>query len=143
MDTEKFKNFITRWLISIAAVLVAEHTVSGITYKTWTDLVIATLILGILNYFIKPILMLFSLPLLVLTLGLFTLIINAILLLSVSYIVKGFHVDSFGSAFWGALVISIVTVILNFFAGVHSAKIKINRFKNHNQDNNNDNIIDV
>jgi putative membrane protein len=144
MDSERFKNFLGRWLISILAVLIAEHVVPGIRYDAWTDLLVATLVLGFLNNFIKPVLLLFSLPILVLTLGLFTLVINALLLLIVSYIVSGFHVDGFGAAFWGALVISIATIILNILTGMSSTNIKVRKSdeKNHNQ-NGNDDIIDV
>jgi uncharacterized membrane protein YvlD (DUF360 family) len=88
--------------------------------------------------------MLFSLPILVLTLGLFTLVINALLLLIVSYLVKGFHVDGFGAAFWGALVISVSTIILNFLTGMSSTSITYRKRerRNSNDDGNND-VIDV
>lgn len=144
MVPDRFKHFLGRWLISILAVLIAEHVVSGIRYDAWVDLIIATLVLGFLNNFIKPLLMLFSLPILVLTLGLFTLVINALLLLVVSYLVKGFRVDGFGAAFWGALVISVSTIILNFLTGMSSTSITYRKRerRNSNDDGNND-VIDV
>ena len=79
---------------------------------------IASLLLGILNAFVRPILMFFALPLLIFTLGLFTFVINALLL----YLCRRaagphFHVDSFGYAFLGALIISIVSVTLNILTG--------------------------
>ncbi|MGC8743633.1 MAG: phage holin family protein [Verrucomicrobiia bacterium] len=141
MGSERLKEFILRWLICTAAVLVAEHIVAGIHYDGWVDLFVATLLLGLLNNFIKPLLMLLSLPLLIFTLGLFTLIINAILLLIVSELVKGFHVDGFWSAFWGALVISLVTILLNHLTGFSSSSIKIRR--NQRNNNNDDGFIDV
>lgn len=141
MDSDKLKNFVLRWLICTAAVLVAEHIVSGISYDSWIDLLVATLLLGLLNYFIKPLLMLLSLPLLIFTLGLFTLIINAGLLLLVSKLVSGFHVNGFWSAFWGALVISIVTILLNHLAGFSSSSIKIHR--NRRKDDDTNGFIDV
>lgn len=141
MGSERLKEFILRWLICTAAVLVAEHIVSGIHYDGWVDLFVATLLLGLLNNFIKPLLMLLSLPLLIFTLGLFTLIINAVLLLIVSELVKGFHVDGFWSAFWGALVISLVTILLNHLTGLSSSSIKIHR--NQRKNNNDDGFIDV
>ncbi|HON08635.1 MAG TPA: phage holin family protein [Verrucomicrobiota bacterium] len=138
MNSAKLKEFILRWLICTVAVLVAEHIVSGIHYDSWVDLLIATLILGLLNYFIKPLLMILSMPLLIFTLGFFTLVINAFLLLTVSYLVKGFHVDGFAPAFWGALVISIVTILLNILIGFNSLRVhKIKR------DTDDDDIIDV
>lgn len=136
----RFKLFLQRWAISTFAVLVAEHIVSGIRYDSWIDLLVATLVLGILNVFLKPLLMILSLPILILTLGLFTLIINAILLLLVGKLVSGFYVDGFGAAFWGALVISITTIILNYITGINKMEFKISsgRVKNDNDD-----IIDI
>lgn len=138
MNSAKLKEFVLRWLICTVAVLVAEHIVSGIHYDSWGDLLVATMILGLLNYFIKPLLMVLSMPLLIFTLGFFTLVINAFLLLTVSYLVNGFHVDGFAPAFWGALVISIVTVLLNILIGFNSLRVqKIKR------DTDDDDIIDV
>lgn len=69
MNSVKLKDFVLRWLICTVAVLIAEHIVSGIHYEGWVDLLVATLILGLLNYFIKPLLMILSMPLLIFTLG--------------------------------------------------------------------------
>ena len=68
-------------------------------------------------------------PLLVLTLGLFTLIINAALLYGVGQLVKSFHVASFGAAFWGGLVISLISLPLNFLTGAGGARIEVRRGK--------------
>ena len=106
---QKLKAFIQRWVISTVAVLVATYILRPrIDYQSWKDLLIATLVLGLLNSFLRPILMLLSLPLLILSLGLFTIVINAALLLIVSSLLKpGFAVQDFSSAFWGALIISL------------------------------------
>ena len=105
------KRFLQRWVINTLAVLMAVYMVPGIHFKgdsLWTPFV-TSLVLGILNAFIRPILMLLALPLLIFTLGLFTLVINALLLYFVSFLLGNhFAVDSFGAAFLGALVISIV-----------------------------------
>src|SRR5215210_1998494 len=103
---EKLKAFIQRWIISTVAVLVASHVVPGISYGHWGVLLVATLVLGLLNSFLRPILMLLSLPLLIFTLGLFTLVINAVLLLLVSALLgkDHFRVDGFWTAVWGALI---------------------------------------
>ena len=98
MKTQDLKSFLQRWLINTLAVLVA------------------TLVLGILNSFLRPLLMLISLPLLIFTLGLFTLVINALLLYFVGNLVTGFHVVNFKAAFWGALVISVVSFAVNTIA---------------------------
>ena len=123
---QRFKEFLQRWVISTVAALIATYVVSGITYQTWVDLFVATFILGLLNTFVRPILMLFSLPLLVFTLGLFTLIINALLLYFVGFLLAPkFNVTSFGAAFWGALVITIISLILNSLTGTGGARFKV------------------
>ena len=124
------KKFIQRWLINTLAVLVATQIVrSGIHYDSIAGLLIATLLLGILNTFLRPVLMFLSLPLLVFTLGLFTLVINALLLYWVGNLVRDFHVDNFWSAFWGALIISIVSLILNSLTGSGNSRVTFRRSK--------------
>ncbi len=111
------RNFIKRWLITTLAVLVASNTVRGIKYDDLTSLFLASLLLGIFNAILRPILFFLSLPLLLVTLGLFTLVINAALLYLVGWVLKGFHVASFSSAFWGSLTISIFSIITNVIIG--------------------------
>jgi len=128
--SEKLKAFVQRWLISTVAVLVATYILRDrITYGTWVDLLVATLVLGLLNGFLRPLLMLLSLPLLIVTLGLFTIVINAVLLLLVSALLGGkhFHVDGFWSAFWGALIISVVSLLLNSLTGTGDARVSMRR----------------
>ena len=126
---ENLKDFLKRWAITTVAVLVATHIVNGIHYDNWQGLLVATLLLGLLNAFLRPLLMLLSLPLLILTLGLFTLVINAALLYGVGQLVKSFRVDSFAAAFWGGLVISLISLPLNFLTGVGGTRIEIRRGK--------------
>ena len=112
------KHFVFRWAITTAAVMVAASMIEGIRYDNATSLVGAALLLGILNAFLRPILLLLMAPLIILTLGLFIFVVNALMLLLVNDLVHGFHVDSFGSAFWGAILISIVSWLLSaFFRG--------------------------
>jgi putative membrane protein len=125
----RLKSFLQAWLIGTLAVLVAAELVKGIDYETWQSLLAATLLLGILNTFVRPLLTLLSLPLMIVTLGLFRLIINAVLLLLVNRLIPRFHVDSFGSAFWGALIISIVSLVLNTLTGTGETRIEIRRVK--------------
>src|SRR5690242_1373105 len=94
----KLKEFLQRWIITTVAVLVAASVVPGIRYDDWPNLLVATLVLGLLNAFLRPILTFLSLPLVLVTLGLFMLVINAVLLYFVGHM-KHFHVDSFGAAF--------------------------------------------
>jgi putative membrane protein len=106
-------SFLKRWLITTVAVWVAVCIVPGINCYTKTALLLASLLLGLLNAFVRPVMMLLSLPLLIFTLGLFMLVINALLLWSVDLVLKDFHVDGFRPAFLGSLVISIVSFVLN------------------------------
>jgi putative membrane protein len=128
--SRKLRTFIQRWIISTVAVLIATYVVPGIKFDRWQDLLVATLVLGLLNSFLRPLLMLLSLPLLIFTLGLFTIVINAALLLIVGALLREhFHVDGFWSAFWGALVISIVSLLLNSITGTGDARVSVRRGK--------------
>ena len=112
------RHFVFRWVITTVAVMVASSIIHGIRYDSVASLIGAALLLGILNAFLRPILLILSAPLILLTLGLFILVVNGLMLLIVPSIVIGFHVDTFASAFWGAIVISIVSWILSaFFRG--------------------------
>ncbi|HZF00476.1 MAG TPA: phage holin family protein [Methylomirabilota bacterium] len=124
---KRFLRFLQSWLINTLAVLVAVALLHGhITYQNWSDLFIASLLLGILNAFVRPVLMLLALPLLIFTLGLFTLVINALLLYFVGTLMAPhFQVDSFGFAFLGALIISVVSIALNVMTG--NARVTIQR----------------
>ena len=123
------KQFLQRWLINTLAVLVTVVLLRGhIRYAATVDLFIASLLLGILNAFIRPIMMLVALPFLILTLGLFTLVINATLLYLVHWLMGAhFEVDSFGWAFLGALIISVVSVAVNFLTGTSQTRFSIRR----------------
>jgi putative membrane protein len=112
------KHFIFRWAVTTIAVVVASSIIRGIRYDTVAALIGASLLLGILNAFVRPFLLILSAPLILVTLGFFILVLNGLLLLVVPSVVIGFHVDHFWSAFWGAIVISTVSWILSaFFRG--------------------------
>jgi putative membrane protein len=112
------RHFVFRWAVTTVAVMVASSFLHGVRYDTVPALIGAALLLGILNAFVRPVLLLLSVPLILLTLGFFILILNGLMLYLVPRIVIGFHVDSFGSAFWGAIIISIVSWLLSaFFRG--------------------------
>lgn len=125
--TKKLLRFLQSWIINTLAVALAVLILRGhIQYETNADLVLAALLLGVLNAFVRPILMLVALPLLIFTLGLFTLVINALLLYLVGVMLQPhFRVDSFGHAFLGALIISVISVALNVLTG--NARVKVQR----------------
>ena len=105
---------LVRWLILTLAVWLAAHLVPGIAYDHWQSLLVAALVLGILNAFVKPILMLISLPLILFTFGFFLVLINALLLKATAWLVPGLHVVSFWSALGGSLVVSIVSLFFGY-----------------------------
>ena len=139
------KAFLQRWLINTLAVLVATYIIPGIGYGEPIDLFVAALVLGILNAILRPVLMLLSLPLLIFTLGLFTLVINAVLLLLVSWLMgeNNFQVAGFGSAFLGALIISVVSIVLNSLTGTGNTRVSVRREKVKSRDDGNGPVIDV
>jgi putative membrane protein len=109
------KGLLIRWLFLTVAILVAAHLLQGIEVKSFWSAFCAAAILGVLNAVFRPILIILTLPINVLTLGLFTFVINAVLIMMVSGVVGGFEVHGFWSALLGSLVISIVSWLLNSF----------------------------
>src|SRR5215467_5975170 len=112
--------FVLRLLINAAALWVATKIVPGVTHSgSAGSLLLVALVFGLLNALLRPLLALLSCPLLILTLGLFTFVINAVILLLTSSLAGslgiGFHVDGFWAAFLGALVVSIVSILLSVF----------------------------
>lgn len=117
---------LVRFLASAAALAVATWLLPGITVDaggdTWSEVftvLAVAAIFGVVNTVIKPLFKFVSAPLILLSLGLFLLVINALLLMLVSWAAEklslGWHVDDWGSAFWGALIVSIVSLVLNAF----------------------------
>lgn len=144
--TKKLLRFLGNWAINTLAVLVAAVILRGhIRYQTPADLVIASLLLGILNAFVRPILMLLALPLLLFTLGLFMLVINALLLYFVGVLMGShFQVDSFGFAFLGAIIIGIVSITLNALTGLSGTRVTVqHRPRPPKSDNDDGPVIDV
>jgi putative membrane protein len=124
---KRLLQFLGNWAINTIAVWVAVGLLHGhITFDSRSNLLLAALLLGLLNAFVRPILMFLALPLLIFTLGLFTLVINALLLYFVGYLMTPhFQVDSFGFAFLGALIIGVVSIALNALTG--NARVSIRR----------------
>ena len=96
------------------SVLFVGWLIPGISVANITSAVIAGAVIALVNTFIKPVLILLTLPINILTLGLFILVINALLFMFVAYLVPGIEINSFWSAFWGALVLSILSIGLNW-----------------------------
>src|SRR5690554_5009231 len=97
------------WILNAVALLVVAYVLPGITVASFGSALIAALVLGLLNMLVKPVLVVLTLPITIVTLGLFLLVLNALLFWFVGSILKGFQVDGFGWALLGALIYSIVT----------------------------------
>jgi len=111
---------VWRLLINAAALWAATRLVPGISFDgDWRLLFVVALVFGVLNVSVRPVLMLLTLPFLIVTLGLFTFVLNALMLWLTSAISDalglGFHVEGFGASFFGALVVSVVSFMLSLF----------------------------
>ena len=107
--------FLIRWLVTTIAVFAAEKIIPGIHCNSAGALLGASLLLGIVNAFVRPILLLLSIPFIIVTMGFFILVVNALMLMLVAQIVPSFSVDGFWNAFFGSIVISLVSWILSSF----------------------------
>jgi len=109
------KGIFLRWLILTFAIIITSYLIDGIQVSGFLSAFFAAAILGILNAFFRPILLILTLPVNILSLGLFTFVINAIVLMMVSGVISGFQVYGFWSAVFGSLVISLVSWLLTSF----------------------------
>lgn len=127
----KLKKFLASWAINTLAVglacLILHNHIHYLNHNP-LYLLAASLLLGILNAILKPIIMFLALPLLIFTLGLFMFVINALILYFVGFLLDPyFKVDTFWSAFWGALIISIVSLALNTLTGTGGSRVEVRR----------------
>lgn len=106
---------VGRWLINAILLMLIPYIVPGINVQSFWTALVAALILAFINAIIRPILILLTLPINLLTLGLFVLVINGLMFWLVSTIVKGFTVTGFWPAFFAALVFSVFSLALNYF----------------------------
>jgi putative membrane protein len=102
---------LIRWLLNTLALFVVVQIVPGFHADSWLTLAIAALILGLLNAIVRPILFLLTLPLTIVTLGLFLIVLNGVMLELTSWLVPGFRIDSFLWACVGALVLGLISLI--------------------------------
>jgi putative membrane protein len=109
---------LIRWLLNTLALFIVAYLVPHFHYRDWISLAIAALVLGLLNAIVRPVLFLLTLPLTIVTLGLFLLVLNAIMLEITAAIVPGFGIDGFGWAIVGALVLAIVSMFTNRIGAV-------------------------
>lgn len=106
------KGLLVRWLMLTVAIMAAAYLLPGIQVAGVLSAFFAAAILGILNALLRPLLLLLTLPLNILTLGLFTFVINALMLMMASGVISGFHISGFWSAVFGSLVIGVISWLL-------------------------------
>lgn len=105
-------SLLWRGLVLAAAIFVTAHFLSGISYTSYWALAWASLVLAVLNTFVRPLLVLLSIGWVIITFGVFLIVVNALLLMLTSKIVPGFTVDGFWTAFFGSIIISIISGVL-------------------------------
>lgn len=121
---------IARWALNAVALMLVPELVDGLEVTSYTTALISALLLGLVNALIRPVLILITLPITVLTLGIFTLVINGLLFWLVSGLVAGLLVPDFSTAFWGALVYSLLTWVVSMALsdGNKTVRVGVNRW---------------
>ena len=107
--------FLLHWAITAFGLWVASHVFKGLRFDGGSALVVAALLLGLANAVVRPLLVLLTLPLTLLTFGLFLLVINALVLMLVAKLVRGFHLDGFWTAFWASIFMALLSLVLGTF----------------------------
>jgi len=107
-------SLLARWLLNAAALLLVAYLYPGVAVETFFAALIAALVLGLINAVVRPILVLLTLPVTILTLGLFLFVINALLFWLVAEIVQGFRVTGFGAALVGSILYSLITLVTSW-----------------------------
>lgn len=100
------------WIVSTVAILIAAYLIPGVTVTLLGAIVLAV-VLGIINLFVRPVLLLLTLPLTIVTLGLFSLVLNTLLIMLAAYLVPGFDVSGFWAAFFFGIVLALVNAVFN------------------------------
>lgn len=109
--------FLVRALIAAIGLWVADALIDGISFDSAGWLLGAAVVLGLINAFVRPLAVILTFPITVVTLGLFLLVLNAGMLALASWLLSGFHIAGFWSAFWGSIVVSLVSGIGSWFFG--------------------------
>jgi putative membrane protein len=115
-------SLILRWLLNTLALLVVAWVVPNFYYRDLITLAIAALVLGLLNALVRPVLFVLTLPLTIVTLGLFLFVLNAIMLELTAWLVPGFDIDGFGWAIVGAVVLTLVSLVTDRIGRINSEK---------------------
>jgi putative membrane protein len=131
-----FLQLLVRWLVLALGVMIATKIVPGIGVDDTRTLLVVVLLLSFFNAILKPLLVLFTLPFILVTMGLGVIVINALLFLLVGRLVTGFHVDGFWAALLGSIVVSITTLLVSAFTKSNAKAEERRRSKS-------DDVIDI
>jgi putative membrane protein len=105
---------LARWIVNAAALLLVAYLYPGVQVESFLSAVLAALVLGLVNAFVRPLLIILTLPVTLITLGLFLFVINALLFWFVAEIVHGFSVSGFGAALLGSILYSLITLVTSW-----------------------------
>lgn len=111
-----------RWILNTFVLMIVAYLTPGVTFSSFWTALLTSVVFGIINAVIRPIVLILTLPINILTLGLLTFVINALMFWLASTVVPGFYVADFASAFWGALIYTIIVCIINYIDSPRPAK---------------------
>jgi putative membrane protein len=114
---QDLSSFVLAWAITALSLWAASHIFAGLKFDDTPSLIVSALLLGLANAVVKPLLVVLTLPLTLLSFGLFVLVINALMLLLVARLVKGFRVSSFWTAFFASIFVSILSIAIGSLSG--------------------------
>ena len=136
-------SFLIKWVVNIIALFAVTHLIAGVSVESWEVTILAALIIGLLNAFLKPFFIFLTLPLNILSLGIFTLFINGSIFYLAAKFVTGFNVINFWSAFWAALLFSVISFLLNLVMSPR-VSIRVGSYgTSYRRLHKDDNVIDV
>jgi len=139
----KMKSILVKLIVNIVSFALVVKFISGFQVDKWQTVIVATIVLTFVNAILKPVIILFTLPLNILSLGLFTFIINGFMFYLVSKLVKGFSIVNFWTALVGSFIFSIVSILLNIFIG-SPGKVKFGFYRHGTSHSSRyNNVIDV
>src|SRR5262249_20914547 len=121
------RGLVIRWIVCAIALYLTSSVVRGIEVRGFASLLLAAAVIGVIDATIRPIVLLLTLPISIVTLGLFVLVVNAAMLALASVFVRGFEVHGFWSALWGWLLLSFFTFVINVLIGEHGG-VEVVRF---------------
>lgn len=137
------QNFLIKWFVNIISLFAVAHIIAGVSVDSWKVTILAALIIGLLNAFLRPFIIVLTLPLNIFSLGIFTFFINGFIFYLTAKFVKGFNVANFWSAFWAAMLFSAISFLLNLLLGP-KINIRIGGYNKHYYNRHkDDNVIDV